>query len=656
MSWLGIVGTGFGEVFSWPAILIPVAGTLLAMVTAFLPGIGNASLAAVLLVMTADWSNEAVLMLFGALTGGATFMGSVTAILFNIPGSASSAPSLLDGFPMNRNGYPKTALACAATASAVGSVIGVVLLISLLPIIRPFLLQFGPLERFLVGLWGLLTILSLKSHNLLKSTLMAVLGLVVALIGLDPRSGIPRFSFGSLELSQGFSLIPVLLGVFTLSELLTWAGSVRMAGGRVASPARDDSVLSGVRAVFRYPGLTLRSSLIGTLVGMIPGVGGTVAGFVAYGQASAGSRRSDGTFGQGDIRGVIAPEAAVDAKDGGSLLPALAFGLPGSEAGVMLLAVFSVHGIVPGLQLLDTQASLVAILIIALLVSNLLTSVLGLGLTPALAKVRSVRLDHFAFPCLLISLLAVLQLESRLFDGYTALLFGLIGYFWRINDWPLVPFVVAFVLGELIETNLVLSLQLVELGRIVPWDRGGSLLLIGLICSTLFWLLRRKPSEPARSGQYASDLIFSLAILLFMSSITLIAWLGEDQYSFYSKGIVAIAAGLALLTVVRGFGHPAMAEVGQTARKVAKKPFMPAAHTRHLISLVVLPFFIWAFGITLAVGLIALLWYLDNKRAGIRYYLYPGLFAGFSSLLTYLAVDVWGALVLPAGIVWRYLG
>ena len=157
--------TGVTNTFSWPGILIPIMGTFLAMAISFLPGIGSASLMALMLVLTVSWSPESVLLLFGALVGGATFMGSVTAILFNIPGSAPSAAALLDGYPLGQKGYPRMAISCAATASAVGSLVGVIVLIALLPVLRPLIAELGPLERVLLGIWGLATIISLPFRS-----------------------------------------------------------------------------------------------------------------------------------------------------------------------------------------------------------------------------------------------------------------------------------------------------------------------------------------------------------------------------------------------------------------------------------------------------------------------------------------------------------
>ena len=505
------LAVGIGNVLSWPGVLIPVAGTLMAMVVSFLPGIGSASLMAVMLVLTLSWEPESVLLLFGALTGGATFMGSITGILFNIPGGAPSAAVLMDGYPLGRQGYPRMAIACAATASAVGSIFGVVVLVALLPVVRPFLLEFGPVERLLLGIWGLTTIVAVPNTPPLRSAAMAVLGLLTAMVGTEPGSGDPRWTFGIDALREGFGVVPVLLGLFTLAELVSWTQGYRVAAAADAcsAPARD-SVRAGIRAVFRHPGLVLRSSVIGTLVGIVPGVGGTVAGFIAYGQAVQSAREDRSRFGKGDIRGVIAPEAAVDAKDGGSLLPAVAFGLPGSEAGVMLVSVFAVHGLVPGAPMLTEQMPMTMTLVMALLFSNLLTSVVGVLATPWLARLTALRVDRIALPALLVSLLAVVQVNASLTDLHVAAAFGIAGYFFKRYGWPRVPFVIAFVLGEFLESNLTLSLRLLELGRVEPFQRPATLTILALTVASMVWMYRKTqsgeaPAAPARRGAMIAD-------------------------------------------------------------------------------------------------------------------------------------------------------
>jgi len=649
MTYFEALISGAGGVFAWPGILIPVAGTLIAMVTSFLPGIGSTSLAALLLVLTMNWDRESVLLLFGALTGGATFMGSITAILFNIPGGVSSTPTLLDGYPLARLGYPRRAIACAATASAIGSIFGVLLLMTILPLVRPFLLEFGPLERMLVGLWGLMTIISVPTSSPLKASLMAALGLVLAMIGVDPGSGMPRWDFGSLTLTRGFGLVPVLLGIFTFSELITWMRTVHLTKQVPDQPAPDDSVRSGVRAVFKYPGLVLRSSTIGSLVGMIPGVGGTVAGFVAYGQSVQTAKGDKTQFGKGDIRGLIAPEAAVDAKDGGSLLPALAFGLPGSEAGVMLLAVFALHGIVPGLPMLTSQLPLTFLLIVALLFSNILTSVLGIMATPLLARLRNLRIDRLALPCLIVSVLAVLQLESQLADVYTALAFGILGYYWRLHDWPRVPFVIAFVLGSLIETNLVLTVQLVELGRIVPQERVASVILFVMILGSILWLRTKRTVGQKTSERRAADVIIGLLTTLITGLMAVIAFGSEAAYSWYAKIIiltcVVLGVVVAMVNLVALLSQDPVfvRQKGQWILALAP----PRIQRLPLALILLLGICTWFAGISFAIGLVATLWFFSRSSGDSGAWVRAAVFGLCCGGFTYYFSTELAGLVLP---------
>lgn len=546
MSSLDAIVAGWGNVFSWPGILIPVAGTLMAMVASFLPGLGNASVAVLAMVLTLQWDTTSVLLLFGALTGGATFMGSITAILFNIPGSVSSTPALLEGYPLSRRGLPRTAIACAATASALGSVFGVLVLLALLPFVEPWILKVGPLEILLIGLMGLLTIVAMPSKSILKSLCMAALGLLFAMVGSEPLQGMPRWSLGSLELGEGIGVVPMMLGIFTISELIEWMSpAVGLKPANLEAAAEQDSTLRGIRAALSHPGLVLRSSSIGTLVGMIPGIGGTVAGFVAYGHAVQSAREEErGSFGQGNIKGLIAPEAAVDAKDGGSLLPTLALGLPGSEASVILLAVFTTHGLVPGTPMLTTHLALTYTLILALLFSNLLTSVVGVLLAPALAKLKHFRIDRIALPCLLLCVLSAIQLEGRIVDLYVMLFFGLLGYYWRVQGWPRIPFVIAFVLGSVIEKNLALTTQLVDLGRIDVMASGGMIAVLFLAMIATGWVMVRRSRRPGAVKHAAAGIGLGVIATALAVAMLIVALADGQAYSTHAIGLAAAAAVL----------------------------------------------------------------------------------------------------------------
>ncbi|HVZ43458.1 MAG TPA: tripartite tricarboxylate transporter permease [Ramlibacter sp.] len=646
MSWADAFAIGVANVFSWPGVLIPVAGTLLAMIPSFLPGVGNASLVVLVMAATATWDPLSVLLMFGALTGGATFMGSITAILFNIPGNVSSTPTLLDGHPMARQGWPRTAIACAATASATGSIFGVLVLLAALPVVRPLLLQFGPPERLLIGVWGLVTIASVPTTSRLKAAAMTALGLLAAAVGADPATGAPRWTFGDSDMSQGINVVAMMLGMFTFAELIEWMRSFRLERSFSAA-APEDSTGRGVRAVFQHWRLVLRASSIGTLVGMIPGVGGTVASFVAYGHAVQ-SAADKSRFGQGDIRGVIAPEAAVDAKDGGSLLPAIAFGLPGSEAGVALITVFAMHGIVPGPAMLDAQLHLTFTLIFALLLSNLLTSVVGVALTPALARLRDLPIERIALPCFVVSLVTVVELNGLLFDLYTAAAFGVAGYYWRTHGWPRAPFVIAFALGSLVETNLSLTAQLVQLGRVDLLGRAACIVLALAIVGSLAWMHAHRSRVRRDAERLPADVCIGALSALFTGALLAVAVAHAESYSYYAIVLAALACVLAAAAAVRAWRREPPLR-GWIAAGLA----VPHHHRLPLAFTVAMPLLIWLLGLAGGVGLAVAGWYAARSDRSIRAWLRAIAIALAYTLATWYFAEEFANLILPRGALWR---
>jgi putative tricarboxylic transport membrane protein len=308
---------------------------------------------------------------------------------------------------------------------------------------------------------------------------------MLAFVGISPLSAQERYTFGLDYFVDGLPIIPVLLGLFALSEVIHLARSNRRSiSGKLSADELSGSMIEGCLAPLRHWWLLLRCSAIGTIIGIVPGIGGTVASFVAYGHA-AQSARDNKRFGHGDIRGVIAPEAANDAKDGGSLFPVLAFGIPGSEGTVLLLTALTLHGIVPGRALLDEQLPLVFALIWSLFLSNWLTSILGLAVAGHLARITLLP-TRFLAPVILglIAMAAILN-RGRPEDLILTVAFGLFGYALRVFGWPRVPLVIALVLGAMFETNLHLTLRLHELGRIDLLDRPVGMVLLLLLVATL---------------------------------------------------------------------------------------------------------------------------------------------------------------------------
>ena len=477
---------GLRLVFSWPYILYPLAATLVAMVFSAAPGLNSSTLMALVIPMTYAWEPLPVMLVFGALVGGATFMGSVTAILFNIPGKASNAVTLLDGYPMTRQGQAKTAIGCAAAASALGSTLGVGVLIALLPFMRQAVVSLGPPEYLMLAIWGLTTLAALTGDSLIKGLIAAGVGLQLAFIGHDPRTAEPRFTFGVDYLQDGLSLVPVLLGLFALAEIIDLMVSGRETlSGRRRLQDLSGSVVEGVRAVFRHFALLVRSSFIGVLIGAIPGIGGSVAGFVAYAHARQ-TARDRSRFGHGDIRGLLAPEAAVDAKDGGALVPTLALGIPGGTGTAMLLGVLTLHGLSPGRELLTKDLVLVFVLIWSLFLSNWITSLLGLSLVNPMARLSTIRTSRLIPVILSLAMIGSIQYRGMIADAVCAVGFGLVGFLMKRHRWPRVPLVIGMALALLFETNLHLTLRLQDLGRIEFWSRPMVLPLLALILLNMF--------------------------------------------------------------------------------------------------------------------------------------------------------------------------
>lgn len=475
---------GFWLVFSWPNILYPLVGTLLAMVFSLVPGVSGVTLMALAIPFTLTWDPLPVLLLFGAFVGGATFMGSVTAIVLNIPGKNSNAATLLDGYPLAQQGRARTAIGCSAAASALGSTFGLFVLILLVPVMRPAVLWLGPAELLMLVVWGMTTVAMLVRGSPVKGLAMAGLGCLLAFVGLDPHTGEPRYSLDTLYLRDGLKLVPVFIGIFALAESLDLSvGSPVSISGRTRLADLRGSVREGVASVFRHFGVFIRCSVIGTVIGMIPGIGGTVASFTAYGHAAAHSK--DGRFGRGDIRGVIAPEAANDAKDGGAFVPTLAFGIPGGSGTAMLLTVLTLHGIAPGRDMLTTNADLMFVLIWSLFLSNWLTSILGIAIVNPLTRLTLIPSQRLVPFIVVVGSLAAYLYRGQMLDVLVAFAFGIFGFFLKRYDWPRIPFVIALILTPLFENYLNLTLQLQELGRIDFWARPGVLVLFALTAVSL---------------------------------------------------------------------------------------------------------------------------------------------------------------------------
>lgn len=451
-----------------------VLASLLGLLMGALPGLGGPITLALLIPVTFDMNANVGIMVLAAALGGGAFGGSITAILLNTPGTAPNAATVFDGYPLAQQGRANEALAASAVASASGAIVGVALLLVSMTFIIPFALAFGSIEFFWLALVGLTIIAVATRGSVLTDLIAGAFGLILAFHGLNAVTGTARFTWGIDYLFDGVRLIPVIIGLFAVAEMLSLASRGQtISEVEVAAGGK----LQGARAVLEHRWVFLRSAAIGWLVGIIPGVGGTLANFVAYLQAQQTSKDPD-SFGRGNIVGVIASEASNDAKDGGAMLPTLALGIPGSASTAVLLGAFVIHGLVPGPLILDENLQIVFVIVFALVISNLTTSTVGLATAKYLARITRVSITTLAPIVLFVALLGSFVIRLNFGDVAFAVVFGVIG-FWMIKfDVSRVAVIIALVLGPLAEENFHRALQISRGDYSILFTRPQSIFLI----------------------------------------------------------------------------------------------------------------------------------------------------------------------------------
>jgi len=482
-------------------LLALLSGLLLGMVMGAVPGLNGRLGILFLFPILPTLPAAEGLVLLVSMHAVVHTGGSLPSILFGIPGTGADAATVVDGYPMTKRGQAGEALGASFSASAIGGVLGAIVLIALLPVAKPVALSLGAPEYLLIGLIGLCASVVLSGRSLLRGLAVAALGLLVATVGLDPIAGDARYTFGQLELWSGIGPAVIFAGLFAVPELL----ALLRRGGKLhlhedsAIDCSYRSVWHGLFATFRHWALTVRTSLIGAGVGFMPGLGADVASWLAYGHA-AQSTKSRVPYGEGAVEGVIAPETANNSKEGGSLAPTLYFGIPGSSSMALMLTGFLLLGIPVGPAFIEQGQALLWLIFWTLVVSNLLAVVLLLLLVPLFSMTAYFK-TQFIIPAALA--FSVMALATETLDGLRlALLFGfaLLGQLLLLRGWPRPPFLLGFVLGPLIETSLS------QTRAIYGWsflERPASLILLALLVLTLLWNLRRrrKPELPGGEPQ-----------------------------------------------------------------------------------------------------------------------------------------------------------
>jgi putative tricarboxylic transport membrane protein len=456
-----MLDTFFGslvQIFEPATLLIMFAGIALGFAVGILPGLGGSVSLALMLPFTFYMEPiQAFAFLLGMLATSAT-TGDITSVLLGVPGEATSAATVLDGYPLTKKGQAGRALGGALVGSALAGIFGAFALALAVPIMRPLVLALGPPDFFMLTLLGLSFVITLSGRDLLKGLVMASLGFMISMVGLDAQAGIPRFAFGSLYLWDGVNLVALVVGLFGGAELLQLMLS-KSAIATKTSPDPYAGLGQGIRETFQYWTVVLRSSLIGVGVGLIPGMGGSVSQFLAYGSAQQASKHPE-LFGKGSMEGVIAAGANNNAKDSGSLIPTIAFGIPGGVSMAVLLGAFIIAGLQPGPEMLTTHLDVTFSMVWIMVISNVVAVIVSLLLLRQLVKLTFVK-GTWLVPFLLILLSVGAYTASNSWQDIVVMLlaaaFGVICIHW---DWPRVPFLLAVVLGSIAERYLFLSYSL----------------------------------------------------------------------------------------------------------------------------------------------------------------------------------------------------
>jgi TctA family transporter len=452
------------NMFSCPCIgaIIPIRflflffGVIMGLALGAIPGLGGLVGLAVILPFTHTMDPLAAMAIMIGLIAVTTTSDTIPSVLFAVPGTTGSQATILDGHPMARKGEAGRAFGAAYMSSMLGGVFGALVLAVSIPILRPLVLILGSPEFFMMGILGISMVAVLSGRNPVRGLIAGTLGLMVGMIGVDPQTGGMRWVFGFLYLWDGIPLVPVTLGLFAIPEIV----DLVIKGTSIADVPREKmkGALVGIRDTFQNWFLVLRCSLIGVWVGFIPGLGTSVVDWFAYGHAVQTEKGARESFGHGDVRGVIAPESANNAKEGGALIPTIAFGIPGSASMALFIAALMIHGISPGPDMIAKQLDLTYTMIWSLALANIMGTGICLGLTPLLAAVARARIHIIAPLVIIVVFLAAFQASGSTGDLIALLSFSVFGWLMKRFGWPRPPLVLGLVLSKIIENYLFISI------------------------------------------------------------------------------------------------------------------------------------------------------------------------------------------------------
>ena len=444
---------GIMTAFTLPNLLAAFLGTFAGIIFGALPGFTPSMGIAVLIPFTYAMDTTSGLILLAAVYCGAFYGGSISAILVNTPGTPAAAATAIDGFKMTQQGRAKEALHEAVIASFWGGIISCLALLFLSPIIAQFSLKFGAAEKFMLAIFGLTIIATLSTGSVLKGLMGGVFGLTLALIGTDPIVGLPRFTFKIPELLTGVSLVPALIGLYSVPQIMTMVSSNKKSIVHREQVKEVGNQKLRLKDLVRYPIAYIRSALIGIVIGIIPGPGGNTASWLAYNQGKIFSKKPE-AFGTGSREAIANTEAANNAVTGGSLIPMLTLGIPGNAIAAVLMGALMIKGLAPGPTLFQTKAGITYAFIIGIFIANLFMLLIGLAGAKHFSVVALVPSNILAACVAVLCVIGSYAVKQSFVDVIIMLIFGALGYFLKYFSFDSTPVVLGLILGSMAEQTL----------------------------------------------------------------------------------------------------------------------------------------------------------------------------------------------------------
>ena len=477
--------------FSLKLFTILFLGTLIGLILGILPGLGPTTGGALILPFTIPLDPLSAIILLTSIYCAGTYGGAITAILINTPGTPAAAATCLDCYPLAQKGQAGRALGIATVASTFGGIFSVLILVGFAPVLAKIAYEFGQPEYFALAIFGLTMLASIGDGSPIKNLIAGAFGILISTVGKDFMTSIDRFTFGINELTEGINFIPVVVGLFAISEMLIQSTLLNQTFNRVALKAIKLPTLNDYKLTWKT---ILRSSCIGSFIGVLPAEGGTVASLIGYSEAKRWSKNPQ-EFGKGSIEGITGAEAANNAATGGAMVPTLALGIPGSATTAVILTGLIIHGVRPGPSLFREQPDFLYGIFGAMLFANILFFILGFFGAKIFARVTLIP-NKLLWPMIFtLSVCGTYSLSQSYMDVWIMLAFGFIGFFMRRFGFSVVPVIIGLILGELVEGTLRQSLVIFDGNWLIFFSRPIVVLFFVLsIAALIIPFFRKKPS------------------------------------------------------------------------------------------------------------------------------------------------------------------